>query len=74
MNSEDYEKEIKALVKENKELVLENERLQDECESLWGMLDEIKKADVEDHTHLLKELELEVKLQALMSTTKKGIC
>tara|TARA_B100000029_G_C17194884_1_gene822096 strand:+ start:527 stop:730 length:204 start_codon:yes stop_codon:yes gene_type:complete len=65
---------IKDYKKENQRLRDENRRLRDECASLWQMLDEIKKADIEEHTHLLEELELETKLQALMSTTKKGIC
>jgi len=72
--AERIEPAIKALADKNDNLVRENKRLQDECESLWNMLEEIKKADVEEHTHLLDELELEMKLQALMSTTKKGIC
>ena len=72
MKLEDYEQEILELVEENKKLVLENKKLQDECESLWDMMDEIKKSDVEEHTHLLKELELELKLKSLMYTKKKG--
>ena len=72
MKLEDYEKEILELVEENKKLVLDNERLLDENESLWHMLDEIKKADIEEHTHLLKELELELKHSSLMYTKKKG--
>tara|TARA_B100000131_G_scaffold121738_1_gene118797 strand:+ start:1777 stop:2001 length:225 start_codon:yes stop_codon:yes gene_type:complete len=73
MKLEELEAEILALVDENKKLILENETLRDENESLWLMLDEIKKADVEEHTHLLKELELQMKLKSLMYTTKKGL-
>ena len=73
MKIEDYEEEILELVEENKKLILENENLRDENESLWLMLDEIKKSDVEEHTHLLKELELQMKLKSLMYTTKKGL-
>ena len=73
MKLEDYEAEILALVEENKKLILENKSLRDENESLWLMLDEIKKSDVEEHTHLLKELELQIKLNSLMYTTKKGL-
>lgn len=72
MTLEEYEQEVLELTKENKKLVLENEGLRDENESLWHMLDEIKKADIEEHTHLLKELELELKIQSLMYTNKKG--
>jgi len=74
MRLEDYEAEIIALIAENKKLALESESLRDENESLWLMLDEIKKADVKEHTDLLKELELQIKLKSLMFTTKKGIC
>ena len=73
MKLEELEAEILALTDENKKLILENETLRDENESLWLMLDEIKKADVEEHTHLLKELELQMKLKSLMYTTKKGL-
>lgn len=64
---------IKELSLENDDLRQDNEALRDENESLWRMLDEIKKADIEQHTHLLKELELQVKLKSLMYTTKKGL-
>ena len=72
MKLEDYEVEILALVEENKKLILENENLRDENDSLWFMLDEIKKSDIEEYTHLLKELELQMKLKSLMYTTKVG--
>ncbi len=72
MKLEDYEAEILALVEENKKLILENENLRDENDSLWFMLDEIKKSDIEEYTHLLKELELQMKLKSLMYTTKVG--
>ena len=73
MKLEELEAEIFALVEENKKLLLENETLRDENESLWFMIDEIKRSDVEEHTHLLKELELQMKLKSLMYTTKKGL-
>ena len=73
MKLKELEAEILALVDENKKLILENETLRDENESLWFMIDEIKRADVEEHTHLLKELELQMKLKSLMYTTKKGL-
>ena len=64
--------EIEELVEENKKLILEKQELQDEVETLWGMLDEIHKSDVENYKHLLKDLEQELALQSLMYTKKKG--
>lgn len=80
MKPEDHEEIISSLFERNKELVLELEDaladikvLEDEKESLWQMLDEIKKSDIEEHKHLLEDLKMEVKLQSLMYTAKKGI-
>ena len=77
---EDYDEILNSLFERNKELVLELEEmrvdlkvLQDENESLWQMLDEIKKSDIEEHKHLLEDLEMEIKLQSMMYTTKKGL-
>ena len=77
---EDYDEILNSLFERNRELVIELEDmradlkvLQDENDSLWHMLDEIKKSDIEEHKHLLEDLEMEVKLQSLMYTTKKGI-
>ena len=41
---EALQEEISDLVEENKKLILENEKLKDEVESLWYLLDEIKKS------------------------------
>ena len=71
-SSNQLEEEILELVEENKKLLLENERLKEEVESLWYLLDEIKKSDIREHEHLLKELEKDVALKALMYTNKKG--
>ena len=57
---EALQEEISDLVEENKKLILENEKLKDEVESLWYLLDEIKKSDIREHEHLLKELEKDV--------------
>ena len=62
---------IKELKEKNKLLQEENKKLRDENDSLWGMLDEITKSDVENYTHLLKELESDFITRALMITNKK---
>ena len=76
----DYEELVASLFEKIKELTLELESsraevksLRDEADSLWDMLEEIKKSDIEEHKHLLEDLEMEVKLQSLMYTTKKGL-
>lgn len=74
MKPEDLlQEEIYMLVQENKKLILENDSLRDENESLWLMLEEVKRSDIKEHAELLKELELEIKLQSLMYTKKKGL-
>ena len=62
-------KELKEKIKLLKE---ENKKLKDENDSLWGMLDEITKSDVENYTHLLKELESDFIAKTLMITNKKA--
>lgn len=76
----DYEELIASLFEKIKELTLELESskaeiesLRDEADSLWNMLEEIKKSDIEEHKHLLEDLEMEIKLQSMMYTTKKGL-
>ena len=62
--------EIDLLVQENKDLITKNENLQDENDSLWAMMDEITKSDIENYSHLLKELKADVITRSLMITKK----
>jgi flagellar motor switch protein FliG len=55
-----------------KELVEKNEKLQDEVDSLWMMLDEITKSDIENWSSILEELNVSVAEKVLMITTKKA--
>ena len=64
---EDAEAELKK-VKEN------NLKLEDELESLWSMMDELKKADIKNWGHLVKQLQDEMVTKSLMTTTKKADC
>ena len=64
----DYE-ELKAKVKKLEE---ENKKLTDEVESLWAMMDEMTKSDIENWKHLVKDLEKDVLARALMVTRKKA--
>ena len=79
-NIQECEENVDSLLEKVKELSMKISDLKrelaatkDENESLWGMLDEIKKSDIEEHQHLLKDLEMEAKLQSMMLSTKKGL-
>jgi regulator of replication initiation timing len=62
--------EIDLLVQENKDLIMKNENLQDEVDSLWAMMDEMTKSDIENWSHLMKELKADVITRSLMVTKK----
>ena len=64
--------EIKKLLAEIKKLKQENKKLTDEVESLWSMMDEMTKADIKNWSHLVKDLEKDVLVRALMVTKKKA--
>ena len=66
--------EIDELITENKELVIKNEDLQDEVDSLWAMMDEITKSDIENFSHILDEIKADVITRALMVSKKKVDC
>ena len=70
----ELEDEIDELVEENKELILKNEELQDEIDSLWLMMDEITKSDIENFSHILDEIRADVITRALMVSKKKVDC
>ncbi len=52
----------------------ENAKLKDELESLWLMMDELKKADIKNWAHLVKQLKADIISRSLMTTTKKVDC
>ena len=52
----------------------ENAELKDEVESLWAMMDEITKSDIENFSHILDEIKADVVTKALMVTKKKADC
>tara|TARA_Y100000296_G_C5019064_1_gene178927 strand:- start:218 stop:472 length:255 start_codon:yes stop_codon:yes gene_type:complete len=68
------ESEIDELIEENKQLILKNEELQDEVDSLWLMMDEITKSDIENFSHILDEIKADVITRALMVSKKKVDC
>tara|TARA_R100001594_G_scaffold125473_2_gene162517 strand:+ start:3268 stop:3525 length:258 start_codon:yes stop_codon:yes gene_type:complete len=62
--------EIDLLVEENKDLIIKNKNLQDEVNSLWAMMDEMTKSDIENWSHLMQELKADVITRSLMVTKK----
>ncbi len=64
-------KSKKELEKENKILIEKNKKLQDEVDSLWAMMDEMTKADIENWKHLWDDLQKDVAIRALMVSKKK---
>jgi|TARA_R100000008_G_scaffold86593_2_gene80355 hypothetical protein len=48
----------------------ENKQLQDEVDSLWAMLDEMTKSDIENWSHIMEELKADVVSRSLMITKK----
>jgi len=71
---EDLKEEIYELAEENKQLVIKNEELQDEADSLWLMMDEITKSDIENFSHILDEIRADVITRTLMVSKKKVDC
>jgi len=65
-------KELEKLEEELERLKAENKKLRDEVESLWSMMDEMTKSDIENWKHLAKDLEEDVITRALMVTKKKA--
>jgi archaellum component FlaC len=65
-------KELKELEEELEKLKTENRKLVDEVESLWAMMDEMTKSDIENWKHLVDDLEKDVLTRALMVTNKKA--
>tara|TARA_R110000824_G_scaffold34918_2_gene110197 strand:+ start:1499 stop:1708 length:210 start_codon:yes stop_codon:yes gene_type:complete len=62
-SNKNKEKEIARLKHENKQL-------KDEVDSLWAMMDEMTKSDIENWSHLMEELKADVVSRSLMITKK----
>ena len=70
----ELEKEIEELDSLIEKAKKENAELKDEVDSLWGMMDEITKSDIENFSHILEELKADVITRALMVTKKVADC
>ena len=71
---DELEKEIGKLEKLIEKAKKENAELKDEVDSLWAMMDEITKSDIENFSHLLDELKADVITRTLMITKKVADC
>tara|TARA_Y100000310_G_C20296879_1_gene629848 strand:+ start:349 stop:576 length:228 start_codon:yes stop_codon:yes gene_type:complete len=71
---DELEKEINKLEILIKKAKKENAKLKDEVGSLWAMMDEITKSDIENFSHILEELKSDVIAKALMVTKKVADC
>ena len=67
----EYFEALEKLIEKAKK---ENAELKDEVDSLWSMMDEITKSDIENFSHILEELKVDVITKALMVTKKKADC
>ena len=71
---DELEKEIQNLEELIDRAKKENAKLKDEVDSLWAMMDEITKSDIENFSHILEELKSDVITKALMVTKKVADC
>ena len=78
-NNDDLQKEIAKLREqikktkvEKKKLDQANEKLQDEVDSLWSMMDEMTKSDIQNWFSILEKLEKDTVIKALMVTKNKA--
>lgn len=74
MSKDDFKKHMKEAREQIKELKNQNSKLKDELESLWDMMDELKQSDVENWSHLMKQVEQDVLTRTLMTSKKKADC
>ena len=68
------EEEIEKLEELIEKAKKENAELKDAVDSLWTMMDEITKSDIENFSHILEELKADVITKALMVTKKVADC
>jgi predicted nuclease with TOPRIM domain len=71
---DELEKEIELLEEMIRKAKKENAELKDEVDSLWAMMDEITKSDIENFSHILDEIRADVITKTLMVTKKKADC
>ena len=79
MKNNDLQEELKTLKRqiektkqERKNLVEANKKLQDEVDSLWAMMDEMTKSDIENWSHILDQIKADTITKALMISKNKA--
>ena len=65
-------KEIEKTKKEREKFDKANIKLQDEVDSLWAMMDEMTKSDIENWSSIIENLQKETVVNALMISKKKA--
>jgi len=71
---DELEKQIKIAEEALKKVKKENETLKDEVDSLWSMMDEITKSDIENFSHIMGDMKSDMATKALMISKKKVDC
>ncbi len=71
---EELEEQIEKAEEALKKVRKENISLQDEVNSLWAMMDEMTKSDIENWSHIMDEVKSDVIAKTLMVTKKKADC
>ena len=76
---EEFQKEINKLKEQIKKTKAErkkinqlNKKLQDEVDSLWAMMDEMTKSDIENWCHIMDQLQKDTVVKALMVSKNKA--
>ena len=76
---EEFQKEINKLKEQIKKTKAErkkinqlNKKLQDEVDSLWAMMDEMTKSDIENWSHIMDQLQKDTVVKALMVSKNKA--
>tara|TARA_R100000005_G_C4916159_1_gene151586 strand:- start:312 stop:560 length:249 start_codon:yes stop_codon:yes gene_type:complete len=69
---ENLKEQIKKTKIERKKLSQLNKKLQDEVDSLWAMMDEMTKSDIENWSHIMEQLQKDTVVKALMVSKNKA--
>ena len=69
---ENLKEQIKKTKLERKKLNQLNKKLQDEVDSLWAMMDEMTKSDIENWSHIMEQLQKDTVVKALMVSKNKA--
>ena len=68
----DLKEQIKKTKAERKKINQLNKKLQDEVDSLWAMMDEMTKSDIENWSHIMEQLQKDTVVKALMVSKNKA--